>query len=152
GYLERVRELDRRRRGSQPPPLVFEGNAPADVTRNYLLSRLLEEPAGAEAPTPPSPPRGEGMTFVPSPPRGEGRVGGRAAVAWLGEAIAIKDPTAATFGRHDGSNLLVVGQQDEAALGLLATAVVSLAAQAAPEAARFYLVDGSPADAPGAGL
>ena len=37
--------------------------------------------------------------------------------AWLGEAIAIKDPTSAMFRPQNGSNLLLIGQRDEAALG-----------------------------------
>src|SRR5205807_10649764 len=64
-YLEQVRELDRRRRpAGGSPPLVFEGNAPADVEKNPLLNQAL---------------------------RGPGRAGARrSALAWLGEAIAIK--------------------------------------------------------------
>src|SRR5262245_10238305 len=114
-------------------PVVFEGNLPADVRNNVHANRLLAEPAW------------------PAPPR--------AAPAWLGEAIAIKDPTAAVFRRQTGSNLLVIGQQEEAALGVLATALVSLAAQFAPSpdvnvpasGARFFIVDGTPADSPHAG-
>src|SRR5205085_8560856 len=123
-YLGRLREMARQRSSPVSPLLVFEGNAAADVSKNYLLSRLLEE--------------------------GDTTVGlGRPGLAWLGEAIAIKDPTAATFVRQGGSNLLIVGPQDEAALGMLATAVVSLAAWELHHAgARFYLIDGSPADAP----
>jgi hypothetical protein len=43
--------------------------------------------------------------------------------------VAIKEPTAATFARHAGSNLLVVGAWEESALGVLTNAVVALAAQ-----------------------
>jgi hypothetical protein len=89
--------------------------------------------------------------------------------AWLGEAIAIQDPTAALFRPQSGCNLMVIGQDDQAALGMLTTAVISLAAQHPPAAlgkakggngplrdrttpARFYVLDGSPADAPYADL
>jgi DNA segregation ATPase FtsK/SpoIIIE, S-DNA-T family len=129
-YLEQVHEMNNQRRAASSPPLVFEGNIPGDVSRNHLLNRLLHEPSSA---------------------------GRRTALAWLGEAIAIKDPTAAPFSGQHGSNLLIVGQQDEAALGMLTTSVVSLAAQMSPFGGmgnggeRFYLVDGSPADAPWAG-
>ena len=41
--------------------------------------------------------------------------------AWLGSAVAIKDPTAAVFLRQNGSNLLMVGHREEASLGVLAT-------------------------------
>ena len=126
-YLERLRDMADRRHSTMPPPLVFEGNRPADASKNHLLNRLLEEPIASDA--------------IRRPP-----------LAWLGEAIAIKDPTAAAFARQNGDNLLIVGQQDEAALGLLATAIVSLAVQVPHEVgARFYLIDGSPADAPSAG-
>jgi len=84
------------------------------------------------------------------------------AFAWLGEAVAIKDPTAAAFRPQSGNNLLIIGQNGEAARGILATAIVGLAAQypalaktdaASPTAANtfsacFYLLDGSPDDAP----
>ena len=43
--------------------------------------------------------------------------------------MAIKEPTFAAFGRHAGSNLLVVGREDESALGVLTNAVIALAAQ-----------------------
>ena len=69
--------------------------------------------------------------------------------AWLGDALAINDLTAAVFRPQNGSNLLVVGQQDAAALGMFTSAVVSLAAQS--PAARFFLIDGRLAEAPSAG-
>ncbi|MGC8947334.1 MAG: hypothetical protein ACP5N6_14390 [Anaerolineae bacterium] len=53
----------------------------------------------------------------------------RCITAWLGEPIAIADPTAAYFRRQSGSNLLIVGQNDEAALGMMAVGLISLAAQ-----------------------
>src|SRR5207245_1470205 len=78
--------------------------------------------------------------------------------AWLGEAIAIKDPTAAGFRSHSGNNLLIVGQQSEAALGILTAAMLSLAAQVPPASCadsgigvRFYVLDGSSQEDPHAG-
>ena len=68
-------------------------------------------------------------------------------MGWLGAAVAIRPPISANFARHGGSNLLVVGQQPEAALGTLTTAVVSLAAADASAAreqqATFTILDGS---------
>jgi hypothetical protein len=131
-YLLKIRERAGKLRRSFPPLLVFEGNAPADPARNGLLHDLLAASSWPHE--------------------------RRAFQAWLGEAIAIKDPTAALFRPQSGGNLLVVGQQDDAALGMLATALVSLAAQIPPSAERglagnrFYVVDGSPADAPHHGL
>ncbi len=144
GYLERVRALDRRRNpGKVRPQIVFEGNAPADITKNLLLHGLLHRTSWPEQ---------------------------RALLAWLGDAIAIKDPTSATFRRQTGSNLLIVGQHDDAALGILAGSLVSFAAQQTPHLTPltpspdrtgrpgggqrgevFYVLDGSPDDSPHAG-
>ena len=75
--------------------------------KNHLLGRLLQ------------------ATGWPEPPKADH--------AWLGEAVAIKDPTAAVFRPQSGGNLLIVGQNDEAALGHDdARLVISLAAQHAP--------------------
>jgi hypothetical protein len=60
--------------------------------------------------------------------------------------------------RQSGSNVLMVGQQDDAARSILTLALISLAAQHAPadetnrgSGARFYLLDGTPAESPLAG-
>ena len=53
--------------------------------------------------------------------------------AWLGDAVAIKDPTAAVFRPSAGNNLLIVGQQDEAALAVMAATIVSLARSIRPD-------------------
>jgi DNA segregation ATPase FtsK/SpoIIIE, S-DNA-T family len=130
-FLQSIRELDQKRNVSAANrvQIVFEGNAPADVRKNPLLHDLVSAPAWPAAPP--------------------------AFQAWLGEAMAIKDPTAAIFRRQSGSNLLLVGQQEEAALGILATAMLSLAAQHTPAdgqnrttSARFVILDGTPADSP----
>src|SRR5262249_45620315 len=74
-YLRGAHELARRRGWSAPAPaIVFEGNHPADVRQNHLLRRVLERGAGAT----------------------------RDRVAWLGDALAIKDPAAAVFRRQSG--------------------------------------------------
>jgi S-DNA-T family DNA segregation ATPase FtsK/SpoIIIE len=132
-YLEQIHELT----GSRPPrlqarPVVFEGNAPADVANNHLLNALLQAPLTEQ----------------------DGR---REQRAWLGEAMAINDLTAAPFRPQNGSNLLVVGQQEETVVGMLATALVGLAVQMPPaedtgESARFYFVDGRQAETPTEGV
>ena len=117
-YLQTVHDLARANgRPVPPPPIVFEGNIPGDLASNHLLAALL----GGAAP-------------APSVPR-----------AWLGEAISIKDPTAATFRRQSGSNLLIVGQQEDAAAAMLVSAAISLAAHGA---ARLAILDATPADVP----
>jgi hypothetical protein len=132
-YLARLREMAR---GQPPlPAVVFEGNAPADVRRNHLLTGLLQAPPATKSE----------------------EVSRRSSPAWLGEAMALTDQTAAVFRRQNGSNVVIVGQQDTAALGMVGTAVLSLAAQLPPDAAPpasafFHVVDGSQAAAPQNGL
>ena len=100
-------------------PIVFEGNAPANVRDNPVLRGLLDAPAVRAA------------SF---------------ARAWLGAANSIKGPTEAVFRRQSGNHLLIVGQREEAALGMLGVALVSLAAQYPKPAARFFVFDCSPPD------
>ncbi|MCC6416958.1 MAG: AAA family ATPase [Gemmataceae bacterium] len=119
-YLTRLRYLD----AVHPPrpQIVFEGDAPADASGNQQLAELLRT----------------------SPPAGT-----KSATAWLGDAVAIKPPTAAVFRAQTDNHLLILGQQDEAALGMLAVALVSLAAHhRSPQGARFYILDGTPDDSP----
>jgi hypothetical protein len=140
-FLRQVQELDRRRHPQRfRDQIVFEGNAPAQAAGNGILNTLLA---------------------APNWPKGS-----RAFQAWLGDAIAIKDPTAAVFRSQGGSNLLIVGQDEEAAMGMMVTALVSLAAQHPPSrlaapgqtarertpAASFFVLDGTPADSPHVGL
>jgi hypothetical protein len=65
--------------------------------------------------------------------------------------VAIKDPAAATFHRQSGANLLLVGQQEQMALGVMANCTISLAAELA-ETARFHILDGQRAESPTAGF
>jgi S-DNA-T family DNA segregation ATPase FtsK/SpoIIIE len=127
GYLAQVAELAQQRYYRPPrPQIVFEGNAPAEVEKNRLLQDLLKAPEWP-APT-------------------------RRALAWLGDPIAIRDPIAAAFRRQSGSNLLIVGQNDEAALGMMTVALISLTAQHKPETVTFYVLDFGAVDAPYAWL
>src|SRR5207249_5553895 len=59
--------------------------------------------------------------------------------AWLGEPVAIKEPTAASFRRQSGANLLMVGQQDELAFSMAIASLVSLATQMPPGEAAACL-------------
>jgi len=120
-YLARVRALADRKPDAYPGPIVFEGNAPADVVENRSLVHLLETPAVAPVIAP---------------------------TVWLGAPNAIKGPTQAVFERRSGNNLLIVGQRDEAILAMLSVSLIALAAQFPLGAARFVLcesfVPGSP--------
>lgn len=106
--------------------IVFNGQANADVERNTALTAVL---AASSWPAPQ-----------------------KVVTAWLGDPIAIKDPTSVQFRAQAGNNLLIVGQQEEAALGMMITALISLAAQYVPGTANFYVADFSPADVAHAGL
>lgn len=120
-WLDRVQVLAKEHGDKHTGPIVFEGNAPADLSENHLLSRAL-----AEHPT--------------STPTG--------ARCWLGAPNSIKGPTEAVFHRQSGNHLLIVGQRDEAALAIIGVSMLSLAAQYPVGAAKFYLfqstVPGSP--------
>ncbi len=106
-YLHKIHDLALERMPQRRfNQIVFEGNVPADARRNPLLTEILRAVAWPTTPRDPW--------------------------AWLGEAIAIKDPTAAVFRGQNGCNLLMLGQRDEAALGMMAVSLVALAAQRPP--------------------
>jgi hypothetical protein len=79
----------------------------------------------------------------------------RERAAWLGDALAIKEPTAAMFRRQTGSHLLVIGQNADAARAILASSCLSLVAQQAAEERddlpAITIFDGSPNDDPESG-
>ncbi len=119
-YLDKVRAKAKAVAGAATAPaVVFEGNAPADPAGNQnLIAALSAAPTSA----PPS------------------------VRAWIGEPVAIKEPTAITLRRQSGANVLLVGQQEEQALSVMAWSLISLAVQYPQGAAEFYVFDGSPAD------
>jgi energy-coupling factor transporter ATP-binding protein EcfA2 len=131
-YLKQVAEMSQQRQLSLGAPTIFEGNVAADASDNDLLRAALATP-------------------TPSPsPR-----------AWLGAAVAIKDPTCVVLRRQAGTNLLIVGQQEDLALGILASCFISLAAETkaastgengAKPHKTFYILDGTRPDAPEAGF
>ena len=116
GYLDKVHDLAVQRHDTHSGPIVFEGNAPADVEENYLLAALFrQKPA-----TPPA-----------------------IARAWLGAPNSIKGPTEAAFSRQSGSHLLIVGQRDEASLTMVGLSMLALAAQHSEGTAKFVLIHGA---------
>ncbi len=52
------------------------------------------------------------------------------------------------FRRQSGSNVLVIGQQEEPGLAVLCSSMISLAAQLPPELLRFVVFDGAQGDSP----
>jgi S-DNA-T family DNA segregation ATPase FtsK/SpoIIIE len=101
-WLNRIRKLADSRNLERNQPIVFEGNAPADVRDNTALRAILE----SDATTPTTPLR-----------------------IWLGASNSIKGATEVVFNRASGSNLLVVGQRDEAVSSIISLALIALAAQ-----------------------
>jgi hypothetical protein len=121
-WLDKVNDLAAQhpeRRYSSP--IVFEGNAPADIRENDLLRDVID--------TPP--------TAVPATGR-----------AWLGAPNSIKGPTEASFRRQSGNHLLIVGQRDEAALTMLGVSLLALSAQYPKDAAKFVLLQSAPPGTP----
>ncbi len=115
-YLEKVNEIAGEKGYDGPAPIVFEGNAPADVRENELLHHLLKADSIAAT------------------------VSGR---AWLGAPNSIKGPTEASFHRQSGSNLIVIGQREEAALAMIGVSLVALSAQYAKGGVKFVVCDGT---------
>jgi DNA segregation ATPase FtsK/SpoIIIE, S-DNA-T family len=126
-FLQQIAAL-RDRAGKAIPfrePVVFEGNAPADITRNRGMAGLLASAGGGNA-----------TAAVAGP------------IALLGDPVAIKDPTAIQFRRQAGANILIVGQQEESAMALFVSSMLSLAAQLPAGKIDLHVLDGSPADSP----
>jgi hypothetical protein len=105
---------------NHPGPLVFEGNAPADVRENAVLNQLLARPQPGPLPG--------GIHF------------------FLGAPNSIKGPATAIFKPQSGNHLLIAGQQDETVLALTAIGLVSLSAQHAAGGIRFVILDSSAPD------
>ncbi len=123
-YLGKIRAQADKSGHEYPGPIVFEGNAPADVRENLPLRDVLKK-ASEISPMP--------------------RI-------WLGAPNSIKGPTEAVFRRQSGSNLLVVGQSDERVLTILSVALVSLAAQHSKSGVQFFVLHNVPAEAPQLGF
>ncbi len=112
-WLDKVDALAKQHHLPHSTPIVFEGNAPADIRENDLLHRVLAtRPTAAPA----------------------------FARCWLGAPNSIKGPTEAVFRRQSGNHLLVVGQRDESALMVLGVSIIALAAQYPVGGAKFVLL------------
>ncbi len=111
-----LEDLHNRAGDKWPAPLVFSGNTSAALANNPALAKQLTTPTPVKVPG-----------------------------AWLGDPVAIKEPTAAIFRAHGGANLLMVGQSEDAARALFVSSLVSLAAQS--PGSHFTVLDGTPDDA-----
>ena len=111
-------EVERRAKGTFDalPRIIFEGDARAPMKLNPALR-------GGMKPD----------------PRGNVRL-------WLGEAVAIKDPTCARLARAAGANVACISPRDDQAVSTTAGMMLSIAREA-PDAI-IDVLDGTPADAP----
>jgi DNA segregation ATPase FtsK/SpoIIIE, S-DNA-T family len=117
-WLDQVSALSQRSGKHHPSPIVFEGNAPAEIAENDSLLQALQA----------SP------TRLPSMAR-----------CWLGAPNSIKGPTEAALQRQSGNHVLIVGQREEAALAMVGSSILSLAAQFPKAGAKFYVLHASTA-------
>jgi hypothetical protein len=120
-HLDAIRTQANQQPGEWPGPIVFEGNAPADIGQNTILARAL--------------------ATVPAAPPAVPRI-------WLGAPNSIKGPTEVIFQRQSGAHLLVVGQSEEAALSIIASSLISLGAQYPRGTARLILLESTPPGSP----
>lgn len=100
-YLAKLREHLPEIDYAEQSAIVFEGNVPADPRDNESLVAAL---AGSE------------------------QVAAVEPTIWLGSAVRIGPPTQLTLRRQGGQNLIVVGQDEPLALGILANAACAVAA------------------------
>ncbi len=121
-WLDKIDDLKKQHPEQQySTPIVFEGNAPADIRENDLMRDVL--------------------ATVPAAPPAGGR-------AWLGAPNSIKGPTEALFQRQSGDNLLIVGQREEAALTMIGLSMLALSAQYPKGMAKFILFQSAPPGTP----
>ena len=125
GYLQLVRE-EAEGSGQQgrssaairdvalTPPLVFEGNIAADPSENRRLRSVLnsawpETVSGSKSATSP--------IELPW-------------TCWLGDSVSLSGPIELSFGLREGGNLLIVGRNEQSALGVMSIACLAICAQA----------------------
>lgn len=104
-------------------PVVFEGNLPSQLKTNEELHAVAQSCSQRAVPL-------------------------SAPTLWLGDAVEIGPPTRLVFHAENGSHLLIVGQDREAALGILFASSLAIAAASAPAASEpaLFVFDGNPAD------
>ena len=115
-YLAEIREQQEATGLTVEPAIVFEGNIPADPCGNEALINRITNPATQEIAEP---------------------------TIWVGAAVRIEPPTQLMLRRQGGNNLIVLGQEETLALGVLGTGLISLASQFGPGEAAFTVVDGT---------
>jgi S-DNA-T family DNA segregation ATPase FtsK/SpoIIIE len=116
-HLKQIMALAQDRKVVKTAPVIFEGNAPADIRDNHELAIALSKDSLGDQ---------------------------EELQAWLGAPNSIKGPTSATFGARSGSNLLIVGQNEEMAFSMIMSSLISLAAQRSEDRAEFVILDAFP--------
>lgn len=119
-FHERVATEDPSRRWADA--VVFEGNTAADPLANEEVHAAIQQIG--------RPVTNSADTQHGSPTR----------ALWLGEAVALTGATQLPFGPRDGGPTMIIGRDEDAALGVLSTGVLGLAGQGN---ARFMILDGS---------
>ncbi len=140
GERARVRGSSPSHAARWPDAIVFEGNIAADPLANPLWLEAVRPCLRL----PPLAPLGRGAG-------GEGRSRSSPPTTfrcWLGDSVSLTGPLELRFGPRDGGPVLLIGRDDEAALGVLASSLLALAGQGAsaqPEGrgAKFVVLDGS---------
>lgn len=139
GYLHLVRDestgqgdhgrcTDAIRKLAQTPPLVFEGNIPANPTTNRRLLRVLAKSRQTVL-------HGNGTAAIDS-----------AWPCWLGDSVSMGGPVELNFGLREGGNVLIVGRDEPAALGVMSTCVLAIGAHATAAGTKtptIFILDGS---------
>jgi len=115
-HLARIAEMAIAKGMNDKPQVIFEGNAPANVSDEKEVSALISK----------------------GPAQGTPRL-------YLGAPNAIKGPTEVGFERQSGSNLMIVGQREDAVEAMIAIGLKLLRAQLG-ERARIILIDGNVSD------
>ena len=94
--------------------IIFDSNKFVDINENQKLSELMYSSARSE----------------------------QHPIIWLGNPISLKEATSIRLRPERGRNLLIIGEDETIAMGLITIALYTLVAQHSPHTSRFYIVDG----------
>ncbi len=110
---------------SYPRPATFDGRAPAHLEESPSLLAALSQHEWL------------GSSSAP--------------LIWLGTPIDVKPPTGAALERQARSNLLIAGEDQARAYGVIVAAMISIAGQLSPSDVEFVVLDLARPDSPFAG-
>ena len=129
GNSDLKRGVEQIQKISSIPPLVFEGNVPADLMTNRRLLRAITKGRSA------APLASAERQHIESPWN-----------CWIGDSVSMSGPIELSFGLREGGNTLIVGRDEGAALGVMAASALALCAQAASQgidSPTVHVLDGS---------